>query len=601
MSGGRLNEAIAIDPSGSGFVRPLLAVMRARWMAMAASIAFGLVFAGVTLVPPLLIRQFIQGLSKPGATWALGAVVAALAGVYIVRGFCRYAYGRYSHIAAYHTLAELMVRVYRHVQRLPQRFFNEQHTGSLISRSINDIEVVEDFIAHGVPEIVLAAVIPSAMIAVLFSLNPELAVIVILPLPVAALIVFRLTRRIGTAWRRVRSGLADLIAEVTDNFSGITEIRAFGREREQAARVTAHSERYRDSLIQAHETALIPAGAVELASGAGLVLAIWFGGRMALAGQMSVGDLFVFVLYLGHIYQPFLQLAGMADNLHRAATSGSRVFELLAIKPDIVSAPGAIVPCDVRWDIEFRNVSFAYEPGKDVLRNIDLRIEPGESIALFGATGAGKTTTTRLVNRFYDPTGGAVLIGGYDLKQVDLDWVRQNIGVVMQDVFLFNGTVRQNIMFGRPDASEEEFAAAVGAANVEEFVAQLPDTYETVVGERGVKLSGGQRQRIAIARALLKNAPILILDEATSAVDMQTEALIQQAIDRLMERRTTLVIAHRLSTIRRCNRIVLLADGRITAIQTNQEFFARRAAQPAWELGHWPADQELADTQRSYS
>lgn len=578
------------------FLLPLLRVLRPRWPAMAVSVAFGLAFAGVTLIPPLLIRALIQRLTEPRGGRELLWIALGLVFVYLVRGVCRYAYGRFSHIVAYQTLDELMVRVYRHVQRLSHRFFSEQHSGALISRSISDVEVVEDFIAHGIPEIVLAAVIPATMLCVLISLNAQLALIVILPLPVAALVVYRVTRRIGISWRKVRGGRADLVTELSDSLSGISEIKSFARENEQAERVASQSAQYRDALIRAHETALIPQGAAEMAGGLGVILAVWFGGGFALDGRMTVADLFVFVVYVGQIYQPFLQLAGISDNLHKAASSGRRVFQLLALRPDIVSAPGAIAPIDTRWDIEFRDVTFGYDPQKPVIENVSFHLDPGETVALFGPTGAGKSTITRLLQRFYDPTGGTVRIGGHDLRVLELDWLRRNIGSVMQEVFLFRGTVRQNILFGRPEAGEEQLIAAARAANAEEFILKLPDGYDTVVGERGVRLSGGQRQRIAIARAVLKNAPILILDEATSAVDWRTEALIQEALERLMKQRTTLVIAHRLSTIRRCRRVVLLQKGCVAGILTNDEFFARSEEQlRTWELGYWPKEDSITD------
>jgi ATP-binding cassette subfamily B protein/subfamily B ATP-binding cassette protein MsbA len=468
-----------------------------------------------------------------------------------------------------------MLKVYRHLQRLSQRFYTNQRTGALISRAINDIEAIEDFIAHGIPETVLALCIPTAMLIVLCTINLPLALITVLPLPLVAFIIFRFASGIRSWWREVRRGLAELVAQVQDNLSGMTEIRSFGREKEQASHIAHFSARHRDASIAANNVSLMPAGVIELAGGIGIILAVWLGGRSALIGQMGVADLFVFIVYLGHIYQPFLQLASLTDVLNKAASSLERVFELLDVEPEIVNAPDAIKPSPFNRDLEFRNITFSYDDKTPVLSDINFRAEAGQMIAVVGATGAGKSTLAGLVQRFYDPQAGSVRIGGYDVTELDLDFLRQHIAAVRQDVFLFHGSVRQNILFGRPDATDAELIAAAQAANAEEFILDLPDGYDTIIGERGVRLSGGQKQRLSIARALLKDAPILILDEATSAVDGETEWQIQQALSRLTVNRTTLIIAHRLSTISHADLIIVLDKGRIVEMGTHQELLAK--------------------------
>ncbi|MDE0965028.1 MAG: ABC transporter ATP-binding protein, partial [Candidatus Latescibacteria bacterium] len=536
----------------------------------------GLLFAAANLLPPLIIRRLIQWLTEGGGSKAgLLELTGALFVIYLIRGLARYGYGRFSHIAAYRVMHRLMVRVYSHMQGLPHRFFHKERTGNLITRAVNDVEAVEDFVAHGIPETMLALVIPAAMMTVLFVLDPELALITLSPIIPTAFLVYRYVSKVRQMWRNVRQNLSELVAQIQDNISGITVIKSFVREEDSTAGIRTRSQSFRNTMIAANSTSLIPAGLIEGAGGLGIVLAIWSGGAFALEGRFSVADLFVFIVYLGHIYQPFLQLASINDVLNKAAASTERVFELLNTQSDIVDAPGVNAPAKIDWHIQLQNLHFGYDPAVPVLHRIDFEIESGTVVALVGPTGAGKSTIASLLPRYYDPQQGALRIGGHDLRALPLDFLRRHIASVPQDVFLFHGSVRDNLLFGKPEASDEQLVSAARAANAEEFIDDLPQGYNTLVGERGVRLSGGQKQRLAIARALLKDAPILILDEATSSVDTRTEALIQQAIDRLVKERTTLVIAHRLSTVRRADRIVVLDQGAIVDSGTHDELMQR--------------------------
>jgi ATP-binding cassette subfamily B protein/subfamily B ATP-binding cassette protein MsbA len=333
--------------------------------------------------------------------------------------------------------------------------------------------------------------------------------------------------------------------------------------------------RYRDSLLRALRLMAMFHPFVELASGLGTIVLIYFGGRMVLGETLAVADLVAYFLYLEMLYQPVRVLSGVWENVQQALAGSERVAELLDENPDVTDRPGAVdLPGRAQGAICLSNVGFRYAVGERVLEEIDLDVAPGSVTALVGPTGVGKTTLAMLIPRFYDVCEGVITLDGHDLRDLTLASLRQQISIVLQDVFLFHGTVRENILFGRPDATEAEMIAASQVANAHEFIVQLPDSYETVIGERGVKLSGGQRQRLAIARAVLKDAPILILDEATSSVDTETELLIQQALERLMVGRTTIIIAHRLSTIRGADAIVVLEDGRIVERGTHEELMA---------------------------
>jgi ATP-binding cassette subfamily B protein len=547
---------------------------------MVFSVVWGLVFTALGIIPPLLVRQMLIWLRDPsvaGSFWVLGTLVAV---IYLFRGVARYLYGLCSHIAAYRALHRLSLSVYRHLQKMSPAYLNRRHSGNLVARTMGDVASIEDFIAHGIPESMLAIVIPVTMSVVLLVINWQLALVALAPLPVIAVLVYVIARRTRNMWRGVRSRFAEVSGRIQDHLGGLAVIQSFRAEAAMAGLVEAESLEYRDRIIHANRWSLVPSGVIESASGAGLVLIVWAGGWIttdpnATSGlRVDMADLVVFLLYLGQIVLPFLRLANLTDTLQKASASAERVFELLDTPVDIVDRPGAAVPKDPAFSIGFQDVSFGYSDEVVVLREVSFRVNEGETLALVGATGVGKTTACHLLSRFYEPDAGVVTLGDVDVADVPLSWLREQIALVSQDVFLLAGTIRENLLLGREGVSDERLEEAVRVSGSDEFVAELVDGLETVVGERGIRLSGGQKQRIALCRALLKDAPVLVLDEATSAVDAATESRIKRALQRATEGRTVLVVAHRLSTITSADRIVVLESGRVVETGTYEELSA---------------------------
>jgi ATP-binding cassette subfamily B protein len=430
-------------------------------------------------------------------------------------------------------------------------------------------------IAHAVPDVMVNVLMLIGVTVVLFSMSWQLALLSMIPIPLIVLAMRGYAKYVRPAFRGRQVELGELNAALNDNLSGIREIKAFTREELEAANIFGHIVRYRDSMLHALRLMATFHPSVEFASSLGTIVLVYFGGRLVLDQSLAIEDLVAYFLYLEMLYQPVRALTEAWERVQEALAGAERVTELLDEHPDVVECPDAIqLTSRVRGGIEFRNVSFRYAMGDPVLEHIDLDIAPDTVVALVGPTGVGKTTLANLIPRFYDVYEGSITLDGHDIRALTLKSLRQQISIVLQDVFLFHGTVRGNILFSRPGATEEEIFEAAKTANAHEFISGLPQGYDTLIGERGVKLSGGQRQRLAIARAVLKDAPILILDEATSSVDTETEMLIQQALERLMVGKTTIVIAHRLSTIRSADVIVVLEGSRIVEKGTHEELVA---------------------------
>ena len=527
-----------------------------------------ILLVGVQLLAPWIVKTMIATVTAPGMSMSDMTQITRLAllalGVYILRTALQFVRSYMAHIAGWGVVADVRSKLYEHVQRMSLRFYEDKQTGQLMSQLINDTDLLESLIAHAIPDLAANALMLVGVVAILFNINAKLALLSLIPVPLIILTMKAFDTFVRPAFRIRQNKLGELNAALNDNLSGVREIKAFAREEEELVRVNDHIHQYRDSNLRALRLMATFHPLIDFAASLGTIVLIYFGGQFILGQTLTLDDLVAFFLYLDLLYQPIRELSKVWENVQQALSGAERVNELFKEAPTIVEKPDAIaLPVDNQGTISFQHVGFHYESGNTVLDDINLDIPFGKVVALVGPTGVGKTTLVNLLPRFYDVCEGSISIAGHDIRDLTLRSIRQQISIVLQNVFLFHGSVRENILFGRQDASEEEMRHAAQIANAQEFIEQLPEKYDTLIGERGVKLSGGQRQRIAIARAVLRDAPILILDEATSSVDTETERLIQQALDSLMVGKTVLIIAHRLSTIRNADMIVVLEGSHI--------------------------------------
>ncbi|MCJ7566105.1 MAG: ABC transporter ATP-binding protein/permease [Anaerolineales bacterium] len=546
---------------------------------LALTIISMLLLVGVELYAPWVVKTMVEIVTVPAVNQDNLGRIAQLAllvlFVYVLRAVLQFIRSYMAHVAGWSVVADVRAMVYEHLQRLSLRFYEDKQTGQLMSRIVNDVDLLEHLIAHAVPDVIANTLLLVGVIVILVNMNWQLTLLSMIPVPLIVFAVQGYTKYVRPAFRARQAVLGDLNAALNDNLSGVREIKAFTREENESIRVGDYIFRYRDSMLRALRLMATFHPFVAFSSSLGTIVLIYFGGRFILDQTLAIGDLVAFFLYLELLYQPVRALSGVWESVQQALAGAERVAELLEEAPEIVEKSDA-VELKGRADgaILLEDVGFRYSIGDTVLKNINLDIHPGMVVALVGPTGVGKTTLANLIPRFYDVSDGVITLDGNDIRNLTVQSVRRQISIVLQDVFLFHGTAGENIMFGRQSATEEEMIAAANIANAHEFISNLPDGYDTLIGERGVKLSGGQKQRIAIARAVLKDAPILILDEATSSVDTETEQLIQQSLEQLMVGKTVIVIAHRLSTIRNADLIVVLEGNQIIESGTHEELIS---------------------------
>jgi ATP-binding cassette subfamily B protein len=535
-----------------------------------------LMLVGAQLLIPWIVKLLVAAVTAPGATMNVMGLVKQLTIivliVYVSRAGLQFLRSYLAHLAGWGVVADVRKYIYEHMQRLSLRYYEDKQVGQLMSRVINDTELFEQLISHALPDIIVNVITFIGVTAVLLSLNWKLTLLSTIPIPLVLLSLQIYAKRVRPAFRYRQKELGDLNAMLNDNLSGIREIKAFTREAEEAVRIDARIDSFYRSNLVALKLMATFQPFVDFTSSLGTLIVIFFGGRLALQGTLPIADLVAFFLYLEMFYAPVRNLSNAWEAIQSSLAGADRVSGLMAEDEEPHNVPEAVaITSRVRGEIVFQNVNFTYTPENPVLEKISLDIPARSVVALVGPTGVGKSTLVSLIPRFYDVTSGTITLDGRDIQEYKMDDLRQQISIVLQDVFLFYGTVRENILFGRTNATEAEMIAAAQTANAHEFIMQLPEGYDTLIGERGVKLSGGQKQRLSIARAVLKDAPILILDEATSSVDTETEMLIQQALERLMKGRTTIIIAHRLSTVRTADKIVVLDDKSICEMGTHAE------------------------------
>jgi subfamily B ATP-binding cassette protein MsbA len=488
---------------------------------------------------------------------------------------CSYAEKSLTTTIGQKVLHEMRRTLYAQIQRLSLAYRDRQQTGDLISRVTGDIDSVQSFLASGLLSTLVSLLTLFGMIGVMFYIDWQFTLIALSIVPLLFAVVFTYTRKIKKASRAVRKKEGEMASIIQEVFSAVRVVKAFAREDYEQRRYELESMESVGIALRARGLKARLSPMVEMIVAGGTCVVLWFGARMVLDGSLSTGSLIVFVLYLGRMYKPMQELSKMTDTYTKAAVAWERIQEVLQTKRDVEDLPGAVPAPPFQGSIEFDHVVFSYGPKLPVLRDVSFRIAPGEMAALVGPTGSGKSTITSLVARFYDPTAGVVKIDGRDIRQFQQSTLRRQIGFVLQETLLFHGTIATNIAYGKSGATMDEIVRAAELANASEFIDKMPDGYDTVVGERGVTLSGGQRQRIAIARALIRSLPILILDEPTTGLDAESERLVFDALNRLMEGRTSIVIAHRLATIQRADKIFVIEDGAIVETGKHDELLAK--------------------------
>ena len=565
-----------------------------KWMAI-LSFLLNLFTVGLTLMVPVLVANMIDrvfpqerqktveaaaaAIKDPQlAARTLYIMVGAILGSAALAAIAGVIRGRLASFLGAHVLHDIRAQIYSHLQRLSVSYYDKREVGAVMSRVQNDVSVLQNFLLDTAEATIISVLTIVGVVAVMLYHSPTLAILVLIPVPFVIAGTFKYWRGLLQLWRRVWHQNSTLGARLADALGGVRVVRAFGAEEREVGRFVDRSSLLRDATMNVETRAANFYPIMGFVMGLGMPIIWIYGGSLVLNGHLNFGTLILFNLLLGQLNGPVSQLTRQVSSITRSTTAAERVFEVLDSEPEIQEADQPVAMEAMKGRVEFKDVSFGYERERPVLRDVDLDIQPGEMIGLVGHSGAGKSTLINLLLRFYDVTEGSLLIDGVDIRDIKRDDLRRQVGVVLQESYLFHGTIYDNIAYGNPDAKPAQVMAAARAAHAHHYIIGFPDGYDTLVGERGTRLSGGERQRIAIARAILHNPKILILDEATASVDTETEAAIQGALQNLTKGRTTFAIAHRLSTLKNASRLVVIEGGKVVEVGTHDELLKKRGA-----------------------
>lgn len=554
--------------------KQLLAFIGPYKMRLALGVFCMIVAAMGYLVVPWLIRNVVDEVLQDKNMAMLTIIVMAILVIFLIRGFATYGQNYTMAYVGQRVVIDIRETLFKHLQRLDQAYFDRRKTGIIMSNITSDVGALQQAIVDNLISFMTEGVTLVGSLVFMFYLDWKLSLLTLIIVPVVLGLTNVFGKRLRSAGHEVQGRTADITAFLQEVISGVRVIRSFARERYEFGRFKKENQNNFDAAMKATKLTALMSPMVEFSAAIAVVVILWYGGYSVVQGYITAGSLIAFLIYAINLSNPVKRLTQVYGNLQKALAAGDRVIDILETEPHVKESKNAKPLAHVQGDVQFDNVTFSYDGEGLALNGVTIHAKPGQTVAIVGPSGAGKSTIANLLPRFYDVTGGCIRIDGVDVRDTTFQSLRENIGLVPQDTMLFNASVKDNILYGRLDATDEEVLAAAKAANAYEFIEKLPEGFDTMVGERGNSLSGGQRQRIAIARAILKNPSILILDEATSALDTESEKIVQEALERLMKNRTALVIAHRLSTIKHADHIVVLQRGTVVEEGTHDELLA---------------------------
>lgn len=528
------------------------------------------------LIYPMITRNFINEIIPNRQVQLMFKLGLFLMILYVIRLGMEYIVGYYGHIVGVRMEYDMRKEMFSHVQKLPFSYFDNTKTGHIMSRMVNDLFEIVELAHHGPEDLFISIIMILGSFALLLGINVKLTLITFTIIPFMSYFAMHYNSKMRKNFKQMRENIADVNGDLEDSISGIRIVKSFTNEEYEMKRFEKGNIRYKNLKCESYKYIGIFQGGINFFSNLAGLITLVIGGYFVYIGQINIGDLVAYVIYVSQFLQPVKRLANLVEQFQRGMAGFKRFIEIMEIKPDIKDKEDAVEVSNVKGNVEFKNVKFSYENKEEVLSNINLKVNAGETVAIVGPSGAGKTTLCSLIPRFYEVDEGKVSIDDIDIKDMKIKSLREKIGIVQQDVFLFAGTIKENIAYGNLDASDQEIVQAAKAANAHEFILELSDGYDTYIGERGAMLSGGQKQRLSIARMFLKNPPILIFDEATSSLDNQSESIIQKSVEELAKSRTTFIIAHRLATIKSAKRIIVLTENGVEEEGSHSELIEKK-------------------------